>query len=107
MLLEISLGSGFSPVVGVEPNNEILLGAAGGVRTHDIQNHNLALLPAELQPPQLLRCISLVYHFNPAFLQSSSTRCFTSFGIAITPGHGRRNPSCFHFFVASIPIFDP
>ncbi len=26
-------------------------GAAGGIRTHDIQNHNLALLPAELQPP--------------------------------------------------------
>ena len=27
-------------------------GAAGGDRTHDIQNHNLALLPTELQPPQ-------------------------------------------------------
>ncbi len=27
-------------------------GAAGGIRTHDIQNHNLALLPTELQPPQ-------------------------------------------------------
>ena len=26
-------------------------GAAGGIRTHDIQNHNLALLPTELQPP--------------------------------------------------------
>jgi hypothetical protein len=29
-----------------------LSGAAGGIRTHDIQNHNLALLPTELQPPQ-------------------------------------------------------
>lgn len=28
------------------------IGAAGGDRTHDIQNHNLALLPTELQPPQ-------------------------------------------------------
>jgi hypothetical protein len=28
-----------------------ITGAAGGIRTHDIQNHNLALLPAELQPP--------------------------------------------------------
>ncbi len=26
-------------------------GAADGVRTRDFQNHNLALLPAELQPP--------------------------------------------------------
>ncbi len=29
------------------------IGAADGVRTRDFQNHNLALLPAELQPPQL------------------------------------------------------
>ncbi len=29
-----------------------LSGAAGGIRTHDIQNHNLALLPTELQPPR-------------------------------------------------------
>ena len=27
------------------------IGAADGVRTRDFQNHNLALLPAELQPP--------------------------------------------------------
>jgi hypothetical protein len=30
---------------------QVELGAAGGIRTHDIQNHNLALLPTELQPP--------------------------------------------------------
>ena len=29
------------------------IGAADGVRTRDFQNHNLALLPAELQPPKL------------------------------------------------------
>jgi hypothetical protein len=29
-------------------------GARGGIRTHDIQNHNLALLPAELHAPQHL-----------------------------------------------------
>jgi hypothetical protein len=28
-----------------------ITGAAGGIRTHDTQNHNLALLPTELQPP--------------------------------------------------------
>lgn len=31
------------------------IGAADGVRTRDFQNHNLALLPAELQPPQLMQ----------------------------------------------------
>ena len=31
-----------------------IFGAADGVRTRDFQNHNLALLPAELQPPQLM-----------------------------------------------------
>ena len=31
--------------------NRRLIGAADGVRTRDFQNHNLALLPAELQPP--------------------------------------------------------
>src|SRR5579885_991299 len=35
-------------------SGQSLNGAAGGIRTHDIQNHNLALLPTELQPP----CIS-------------------------------------------------
>ncbi len=34
------------------------LGARGGIRTHDIQNHNLALLPAELHAPQLLRILT-------------------------------------------------
>src|SRR5262249_34598396 len=34
-------------------------GAAGGIRTHDIQNHNLALLPTELQPP--CRSFSLTF----------------------------------------------
>jgi len=31
----------------------------------------------------------------------------TSAGMRITSGHGRVNPSSGHFFVASIPIFDP
>jgi hypothetical protein len=55
---------------------------------------------------------SSVYHFglrttSPAFFHNSSTRFETAPGILITSGHGRVNPSPGHFFVASIPIFDP
>jgi hypothetical protein len=45
--------------------------------------------------------------YNPALFHSSSTRCFTSLDIRITPGQGRVNPSPGHLRVASIPIFEP
>lgn len=71
-------------------------GARGGIRTHDIQNHNLALLPAELHAPQL----SAFYqspaalfqpetYGKPARCQSSSTRAFTSGDITIRSGQRR------------------
>ena len=41
----------YDSVTRVSGPDNIAHGAAGGIRTHDIQNHNLALLPAELQPP--------------------------------------------------------
>ena len=36
-------------------------GAADGDRTRDIQNHNLALLPTELQPPYEHQSIIRLY----------------------------------------------
>ncbi len=47
------------------------------------------------------------YHLRPARLHISSTRFETSAGMRITSGHGRVKPSSGHFFVASMPIFDP
>ncbi len=63
------------------------------------------ILSSACHPPQ----ISLVaqQNYSPAFFHNPSTRFFTSADIAITSGHGRVNPSPGHFFVASIPIFDP
>src|SRR5580698_1322696 len=47
------------------------------------------------------------YHFSPARLHISSTRFEIPSGMRITSGHGRVNPSSGHFFVASMPIFEP
>jgi len=99
-------------------------GARGGDRTHDIQNHNLALLPTELHAPQ--NYFSLAKGalaeqrvstagketgsdspYSPARFHISSTRRFTSAGIVSTSGQRRVNPSDAIFFVASMPILEP
>ena len=58
-------------------------------------------------PPSGKQCAPHPHSYNPAFFHKSSTRCFTSADISITPGQGRVNPSPGHFLVASIPIFEP
>lgn len=49
----------------------------------------------------------LYYHQRPAFFHRSVTRCTTAGSIRITSGQRRVKPSCGHFFVPSMPIFDP
>ena len=63
------------------------------LRRHQLQSHSNLLLAR------------LIY--SPALFHNSSTRCFTSLFIRISPGHGREKPSPGHFRVASIPIFEP
>jgi hypothetical protein len=54
---EPSLGGVCTTTTGKEPSRAMpssrgeVFGADGGIRTHDFQNHNLTLLPAELHPP--------------------------------------------------------
>ena len=43
----------------------------------------------------------------PSFSHIASTRDFVAASISITGGHSRVKPSSGHFFVASMPIFDP
>lgn len=45
--------------------------------------------------------------YNPSLSHIASTFAFVALSISIIAGHGRSNPSAFHFRVASIPIFDP
>ncbi len=88
-------------------------GEGTGVRTQDIQNHNLALyrLSYTLRRDALILpkpgSPNASSYFRPAFFHSRSTRCFTSGDISITPGQGRVKPSPVHFRVASMPIFEP
>ncbi len=51
------------------------------------------------------RCLHNLH--SPSFAQIASTLAFVAPSISIIAGHGRSNPSAFHFRVASIPIFDP
>ena len=89
----------------------------GGIRTHDIQNHNLAhyqLCYAHREGLfNLIKVLRVVANFaapsaySPARFHRSSTRRFTSSDMAITPGQGRVKPSSGHLRVASMPTLEP
>ena len=60
-------------------------GAADGARTRDFQNHNLALLPTELQPPQYDLSVAFPLSASTAFCSCAATHiAATATGIVPT-----------------------
>jgi len=94
---------------GREPCAKLLLSTLHRILVHYGERHQLFQNSAEaLRVEGRKETIGREARYSsPAFFHNSSTRCFTSADMRITPGQRRVKPSPGHLRVASMPIFEP